>query len=271
MNAQQEDMTPEAVIARAIARRGEIFDEFRLLATESPRTYDLISRTAGYMHHYKGSEGAKQQLSGSMRELIALCQLAAKGDERFAANHVRRLWARGVTNQVMFEAATAIAPVVGWSTIAHVAMAMLTAADPAYPYGKLPPEGAPKTLTPFPELEIGRERKSGEGESALDTPEWRYIAELEPQLAKAAAAWIDYCLLPDGAQDERLGPGPRELVAIAALCARGEVDLAASHIRRAYDYGMTRLHVLEAISCVFPMTGAITVQIGARAMQAAER
>jgi hypothetical protein len=40
----EEDMNAEAVIARAIARRGEIFDEFRLLAQESPRTYDLISR-----------------------------------------------------------------------------------------------------------------------------------------------------------------------------------------------------------------------------------
>ena len=53
-----EDMSAEAVIARAIARRGEIFDEFRLLAQESPRTYDLISKTAGYMHHYAGEEGA---------------------------------------------------------------------------------------------------------------------------------------------------------------------------------------------------------------------
>jgi len=63
----------------------------------------------------------------------------------------------------------------------------------------------------------------------------------------------------------------RELIAIAALCARGEVDFAAQHIRRAYAYGMNRRQVLEAISCVLPMTGALTVQIGARAMQQAER
>src|SRR6187549_116393 len=136
-----EDMSAEAVIARAIARRGEIFDEFRLLAQESPRTYDLISKTAGYMHHYAGEEGAAQKLSGTMRELIALCQLCAKGDDRFAANHVRRLWQRGVTNKVMVEAATSIAPIVGWSTIAHVTLAMLTANDPAYPFGKRPPDG----------------------------------------------------------------------------------------------------------------------------------
>ena len=125
-----EDMSAEAVIARAIARRGEIFDEFRLLAQESPRTYDLISKTAGYMHHYTGAEGTK---------------------------------------------------------------------------------------------------------------------------------------------DERLGPGPRELIAIAALCARGEVEFAAQHIRRAYRYGLSKLQVLEAISCVLPMTGALTVQIGVRAMQRAEQ
>ena len=270
MSDESQDMSAEAVIARAIARRGEIFDEFRLLANESPRTYDLISRTAGYMHHYKGSEAAGQQLSGAMRELIALCQLAAKGDDRFAANHVRRLWERGVTNKVMIEAATAIAAVVGWSTVAHVAQAIINATDPAYPYGKIPPDGAPKTVTPFPELSLGREKRGAESESMLDTPEWQYIAELEPGLARAAAAWADYCLLPDGASDEQLGPGPRELIAIAALCARGEVDLAAQHIRRAYRYGMTKLQVLEGISCVLPMTGAITMQIGARAMKMAD-
>jgi len=273
MSAQDddnEDMSAEAVIARAIARRGEIFDEFRLLAQESPWTYELISRTAGYMHHYAGEEGASQKLSGTMRELIALCQLCAKGDDRFAANHVRRLWHRGVTNKAMVEAATAIAPIVGWSTIAHVTLAILTAADPKYPFGKLPPEGAPKTLTPFPELHMGRDKTTSESESLIDTPEWKFVATLDPELARRAARWVDHCLLPDGAKDELLGPGPRELIAIAALCARGEVEFAAQHIRRAYRYGMTRLHVLEAVSCVLPMTGALTVQIGVRAIQLAE-
>ena len=75
-----------------------------MCSSDLPRTYDLISKTAGYMHHYKGSAGAEQNLSGTMRELIALCQLCAKGDDRFAANHVRRLWGHGVTNKVMVEA-----------------------------------------------------------------------------------------------------------------------------------------------------------------------
>jgi alkylhydroperoxidase/carboxymuconolactone decarboxylase family protein YurZ len=267
---RNEDMSAEAVIARAIARRGEIFEEFKLLARESPRTYDLISKTAGYMHHYAGEEGATQNLSGTMRELIALCQLCAKGDDRFAANHVRRLWSRGVTNKVMVEAATAIAPIVGWSTIAHVTLAILTANDPAYPFGKRPPDGAPVKLTPFPELESGRHATTAVSESLLDTPEWKYVATLDAELARRAAQWVDHCLLPAGAADELLGPGPRELIAIAALCARGEVEFAAQHIRRAYHYGMSRLQVLEAISCVLPMTGALTVQIGVRAMQLAE-
>jgi alkylhydroperoxidase/carboxymuconolactone decarboxylase family protein YurZ len=263
----EEDMSAEAVIARAIARRGEIFDEFRLLAQESPRTYDLISKTAGYMHHYAGEEGAGQNLSGTMRELIALCQLCAKGDDRFAANHVRRLWARGVTNRVMVEAATAIAPIVGWSTIAHVTLAILTANDPAYPFGKRPPDGAPTTLTPFPELQSGRDAAGNVDAGLLNTPEWQYVAKLDPELARRAALWVDHCLLPDGAAGELLGPGPRELIAVAALCARGEVEFAAQHIRRAYRCGMSKLQVLEAISCVLPMTGALTVKIGVHAMQ----
>ena len=52
---------------------------------------------------------------------------------------------------------------------------------------------------------------------------------------------------------------------------RGEVDLAARHIKRAYAYGINRRQVLEAISCVLPMTGALTVQIGARAMSVVDR
>ena len=117
---------------------------------------------------------------------------------------------------------------------------------------------------------MGRDKAGVAGESLLNTPEWQYVAKLEPELARRAATWVDHCLLPDGAKDELLVPGPRELIAIAALCARGEVEFAAQHIRRAYRYGLSKLQVLEAISCVLPMTGALTVQIGVRAMQMAE-
>ncbi len=265
------NLSPETVMARFVAERGDIFEEFHFMAREMPETVNLVRRTAGYVHYYENQTTADQELSGPMRELIALCQLCAQGDDRFAANHVRRLYRMGVTNRAMFEAAASIAPVVGWSTISHVAQAILTANKPEYPYGVLPPGGEPATLTPFPELSIGRGRNQTSGESLLDTPEWKYIAEIDPELARRAAGFVDHCLLPGGAADELLGPGPRELVAIAALCVRGQVDLAAQHIRRAYAYGMNRRQVLEAISCVLPMTGAVTVQIGARAMQQADQ
>jgi alkylhydroperoxidase/carboxymuconolactone decarboxylase family protein YurZ len=202
-----------------------------------------------------------------MRELIATCQLCAQNDDRFAPNHVRRLYRMGVTNRVLFEAGDAVAPIVGWSTIAHIAKAIITANDPAYPYGELPEGGEPKTLTAFPEMELGRNATKQLPERLTDTAEWRYIATIDAELARRAAAFVDHCLLAGGPRDKLLGAGARELIAIAALCVRGEQDLAARHIQRAYAYGVTRHQVLEAISCVLPMTGAITVQIGARAMQ----
>lgn len=267
---KEEALSPQSIMERFIAERGDIFEEFHFMAREMPETVDLVRRTAGYVHYYENQTTDDQVLSGPMRELIALCQLCAKGDDRFAANHVRRLYRMGITNRAMLEAAASIAPIVGWSTIAHVAQAILTANRADYPYGELPPGGEPKTLTPFPELSQGRERTGALGEGLMATTEWQYVAKIDPELARRAAAFVDHCLLPGGAKDERLGPGPRELVAIAALCARGEADLAVQHILRAYAYGMTRRQVLEAISCVLPMTGALTVQIGARAMQQAD-
>ena len=149
--------------------------------------------------------------------------------------------------------------------------AILTANDPKYPYGELPAGGEPRELTPFPELSLGRDCTEPGDESLLQTAEWRYVAEIDPELARRAAAFVDHCLVAGGVQEPLLGPGVRELIAIAALCARGEVEFAAQHIRRAYAYGMNRHQVLEAISCVLPMTGALTVQVGARAMMQAER
>lgn len=261
----------EDIMARFIAERGDLFEEFHLMAREIPETVDLVRRTAGYVHFYENQTAADQQLSGPMRELIATCQLCAKNDDRFAPNHVRRLYRMGINNRLIFEAAASIASIVGWSTIAHVAQAILTANDPQYPFGELPAGGEPKELTIFPELRMGRERSEPGNESLLQTPEWSYVADIDPELARRAAAFVDHCLVAGAVTEPLLGPGVRELIAIAALCARGEVDFAAQHIRRAYAYGMNRRQVLEAISCVLPMTGALTVQIGARAMQQAER
>jgi alkylhydroperoxidase/carboxymuconolactone decarboxylase family protein YurZ len=252
---------------RFIKERGDLFEEFHLFAQQAPETVNLVRRTAGYVHFYENQTTPDQNLSGPMRELIATCQLCAKNDDRFAPNHVRRLYRMGVTNRVMFEAGEGIAPVVGWSTMAHIAKAILTANDSAYPYGEMPVGGEPKELTRFPELDLGREASGLSNESLIDTPEWRYVADIDPELARRAVAFVDHCLLAGGAKDKLLGPGARELITIAALCARGEVDIAAHHIKRAYAYGVTKHQVLEAVSCVLPMTGALTVQIGARAMQ----
>jgi len=265
------DMSPEAVLARAAVARGDVFPEWKVLAYTSPQTYDLVTHTGGYFHKYQGESSDEQQLSGPMRELIATPALCSKGDYRHAPNHVRRMYRMGLTNRVIMEAAAAFSTVAGWATMANVGYVILEANSPDYPFGKLPEGGEPKVLVPFPELKMGRTRKCTTNESLLDAPEWRYAAKIDPELARRAAGWIDHCLLAGGAQDALLGPGPRELIVIAALCTRGEIDLAGQHIRRAYDYGMTRRQVLEAISSIVPMTGMISMQLGLRAMQLADR
>ena len=264
------NMSPEAILARATAARGDIFPEWKPIAYALPQTYDLINRTGSYLHQYHGQSPDEQALSGPMRELIAIPALCAKGDIRHSANHVRRLYRMGVTNKVLLEAASAFGTVTGWASMTFVSLAIMEANNPEYPFGKLPDGGEPKTLTPFPELKMGRSRKSKGSESLLDTPEWRYAAGIDPELARRCATFVDHCLLAGGAKDEALGPGPRELIAIAALCTRGEVEIAAQHIRRAYDYGMTRRQVLEAIACVLPMSGMVTGQLGWRAMRLAD-
>ena len=267
----RDDLTPEAVLARATKARGDIFPEWKPVAYASPKTYHLINETASYLHQYHGQAGAAGKLSAQMRELIAIPALCAKGDMRHAPNHIRRCYRMGMTDKIIFEGAIAYASVVGWAaSILQVSLAIMEANNPQYPFGELPPGGAPRELTPFPELAQGRNRKSTQAESLANTPEWRYAAQIDPELAKRAAAFVDHCLLNGGADDELLGPGPRELIAIAALCTRGEVDLAVEHIRRAYEYGMSKRNVLEAICCVIPMTGMITAQLGLRAMQKAD-
>ncbi|HKA40502.1 MAG TPA: carboxymuconolactone decarboxylase family protein [Burkholderiales bacterium] len=268
--AEAQDMSPDAVIARATAARGDIFPEWKILAHSSPQTYDLVTRTGGYFHQYHGQTTGEQQLSGPMRELIATPALCAKGDFRHAPNHIRRMYRMGLTNRVIMEAAAAFSTVSGWSTMANVGYAIMEANSAGYPYGSLPDGGEPKELTPFPELSIGRVRRSGGGAAALDAPEWRYASGIDAELARRAAAWLDHCLLADGARDELLGPGPRELIVVAALCIRGEIDLIAQHIRRAYGCGMTRRQVLEAISAVIPMSGMVSAQLGLRAMRMAD-
>jgi alkylhydroperoxidase/carboxymuconolactone decarboxylase family protein YurZ len=264
------DLSPEAVLARATAARGDIFPEWKTLVYASPKTYHLINQTVSYLHQYHGQQTDSGQLSIPMRELIAIPALCAKGDLRHAPNHIRRMYREGLTNKALFEGAAAFASVVGWASLTYVSLAIEQANSADYPFGKLPPGGEPKVLTPFPEMNMGRTRKGVDKESLAETDEWRYAAEIDAELARRAAAFVDHCLVADDERDTILGPGPRELIAIAALCTRGEVDLAAQHMRRAYDYGMTRRQVLDAICCVVPMSGMVSATLGLRAMVLAD-
>ncbi|MEQ1776223.1 MAG: carboxymuconolactone decarboxylase family protein [Burkholderiales bacterium] len=264
------DLSPEAILARATAARGDIFPEWKTLVYASPKTYHLINQTVSYLHQYHGQPAASGQLSIPMRELIAIPALCSKGDLRHAPNHIRRMYREGLTNKALFEGAAAFASVVGWASLTYVSLAIEQANSADYPFGKLPPGGEPKELRPFPEMLLGRTCKSAGKVSLADTEEWRYAAEIDAELARRASAFVDHCLNTDGASEAIIGPGPRELIVVAALCTRGEVELAAQHMRRAYDYGMTRRQVLDAICCVVPMTGMVSATLGLRAMRLAD-
>ncbi len=266
------DLSPEAILARATAARGDIFPEWKTVVYASPKTYHLINQTVSYLHQYHGQSAASGQLSVPMRELIAIPALCSKGDLRHAPNHIRRAYREGLTNKALFEGAAAFASVVGWASLTYVSLAIEQANSADYPFGKLPPGGEPKTLKPFPEMLLGRTRKAIGGTSLADSEEWRYAAEIDAELARRAAAFVDHCIASCGDADSEaiLGPGPRELIVIAALCTRGEVEMAAQHMRRAYDCGMTRRQVLDAICCVVPMTGMVSATLGLRAMRLAD-
>ena len=230
-----------------------------------------MNETVRYLHQYDARGNSTDRLSRPMRELIAIPALCAKSDLRHAPNHVRRAYRLGLTNKALFEAASAFAAVVGWGGgLTFMSLAIMEANNPFYAFGELPPGGEPRELTPFPEMDMGRAPASTQRNSLAASPEWQFIAGIDAELAKRTAAFVDHCLLAEGAAEEILGPGPRELIAIAALCTRGAVDIAADHIRRAYDCGMSRRQVLEAICCVVPMTGMLSAQYGARAMKLAE-
>ena len=224
----QRELSPEAILERATKARGDIFPEWKPLAYALPPTYDLINETGSYLHQYHGQAESAERLSAPMRELIAIPALCSKGDLRHAPNHVRRAYRMGLTNKALFEGASAYATVVGWASMTFVSLAIMEANNPLYPYGQLPAGGEPKALEPFPEMKLGRTRKSAGRDSLADTPEWRYAAQIDPELARRAAAFVDHCLRRGRARATRSSaPVPRELIAIAALCTRGEVDLAA--------------------------------------------
>jgi alkylhydroperoxidase/carboxymuconolactone decarboxylase family protein YurZ len=263
-------MSPEAILARAAKARGDVFPEWKLVAHTIPQTYDLIGRAGSYLHQYHGESQSKDKLSAQMRELIATPALCAKEDMRHAPNHIRRMYRLGMTNRVLFEAASAFATVVGWSSLTYVSLAIEQANSADYPFGQLPPGGEPKELTPFPELAMGRKRLRPGNDNLRDTPEWVFGAKIDAEMVNRCAMFFNHCLFAEGVKEPLIGPGPRLLIVIAALCMRGEVEFAARQIRRAYDYGMTKRQVLEAIACTFPMSGMVTGTIGLQAMKLAE-
>jgi len=264
-------LSAEAVIEKAIAARGDVFPEWRLIAETSPETMAMVTNTGGYLHKYEGVGDAEQQLSVQMRELIATPAICSKSDLRHAPNHVRRMYRLGMTDKVILEGALAFAMVVGWATMLNVSYAIMTAKSSDYPFGKLPAGGGPKELTPFPELDIGRKRLRGADEPVSDGAAWHYGASIDPELVKRISAWSNWSGGVEGGEGALLGPGPRSLIIVAALATRGEVERAVRFVRRAYDYGMSKRQVLEAISAVVPMTGMISLEIGLEAMRLADR
>jgi alkylhydroperoxidase/carboxymuconolactone decarboxylase family protein YurZ len=267
--SEQEALDPDAIMAEYIRNRGDIFDEWHFMVRYVPLTVVKLHDTAGYILKNDNKTTPDQQLSLQFRELIALCHLSAKGNARFAANHVRRLYRSGVTNAVMFEAIEALSTVIGHSTIAHVAEAIMLANDPNYPFGRMPEGGEPKSLTPFPELDMGWESSEQPITDRATLPQWQYCADIDPELAKRSAAFVNHCLT-DRQPGRVLSPGTRELIAVTGLCTRGLCDTAAKRIRRVYAYGFTKRQVLEAISVTHNMTGSISVEIGLEAMMKAD-
>ena len=245
--------------------------ETRMLLRYSPQL--AASGVARYVHQYEERPEAGQELSTQMRELIALTALIAKAEGvRFAASHIRRLYHMGVTSAVVVEALWAAEPVFGRANMVRGMQAIRLANDPANTEGRLPEGGEPTTLVEFPELHLGGGR---DGARSADVglagrPEMEYIARIDPRLAQMAVAHHNLVYQDGGVQrDGQLPPGAMELIASAALCIRGEIDLAADHMRRAQRHGASARQILEAVSAVAPPTGQATLQLGAQAMMRA--
>lgn len=266
MSAESTD--PESIFEEHRKARGDAFWEMEWLCKMVPDAVVTNLEVVGYVHRYEGKEDESQVLSTQMRELVACVLLASKGEDKFVANHVRRLYRFGVTDAVIMEAFLGAVPVFGWAILMHATRALKLANDPDNKEGAMPPGGAPKEVVDFPELHLGEDHpEAREGDHGLaGVPEWQYIARIDPSLAHRVTALYNLLLI-DGIQRNVQFPGPaRELVAIAGLCARGLPEIAAQHIKRAVRHGVTPRQILEAISAGTPMTGLSTVQVGADAM-----
>jgi alkylhydroperoxidase/carboxymuconolactone decarboxylase family protein YurZ len=172
----------------------------------------------------------------------------------------------GVTSQVIVDVFWAASSFIGRAHVLSAVRAIHLANDVSNHEGTMPPSGPPAELKEFPELRLGNER---EGRPALEsTPEWGLIAQIEPQLARLCREFYGRVMIDD--QTWTLPVGARELIAVVCLSYRGLPDLAADHIRAAIACGASAQHVLEALSAAIPMTGLVTLQIGAKALLLAQ-
>jgi alkylhydroperoxidase/carboxymuconolactone decarboxylase family protein YurZ len=237
------------------------------------RQYTPVAPDVGlgdYLHHYEQAGYQGQQLSTQFRELIATLMLAVVGHQRFAARHIRRLYRLGVTSQVVIDAFWAASPFVGRAHVLTGVRCVYLAEDPTNLEGSLPSDGPPRVLSDFPELHFGD--TPFERSSLASTPEWQLIARVDPRLAELT---VDFYAEILGANENgrswTLPPASRELIAVVCLSWRGLSELAAEHVRTALESGLEVKHILEALSAAVPMTGLVTLQVGARAVLLAVR
>jgi alkylhydroperoxidase/carboxymuconolactone decarboxylase family protein YurZ len=244
--------------------REPLYWEAAELLRYTPQTPD--TDLSNYIHHYEHADFPGQLLSTQMRELIATLGLVVMGHHRFAARHVRRLYRLGVPPQVVIDAFWAASPFIGRAHVLTGVRTVHWANDASNLEGTLPADGPPTELTDFAELHLGN---TAGGRRMLEgTPEWQLIADIDPRLAELGLGVYERLL--DDAATSTLPVGARELIAIVACAWRGLVDDAAEHIKIAYACGVTPRHVVEALSAAMPMTGVITLQVGARALLRAQ-
>ena len=252
-----------AALEQSRTARGDIFWETVELARLSSHYPD--TPIGAYVHQYQGHGDPAQALSGPMRELIATVMLVATAKDRFAANHVRRLYRLGVTDEVILEAFWSASPFFGRANLLRGIEAIHLAGDISNHEGALPPGGPPAELTDFYELHLGDD--GGDGRPDAASPAWQLIAAIDPRLAALAMDFYESILSTQ--RSWILPVAARELIAIVVLSWRGLPALASPHIKRALSCGLTPRHVLDALSAAIPMTGLTTLEVGAQAMLAA--
>ncbi|SFP20271.1 MULTISPECIES: carboxymuconolactone decarboxylase family protein [Actinomadura] len=251
----REGALEEDALEQVLRERGDSFSEVGIIAEVAPETLRRIHRCAGYVHGYAGQTTHDQVLSEQMRELIALTHLCAMRDDRFAPNHVRRLYRLGVADEVIIEAAEAIAPAVGHSTVLGVAHAIEQANSDSYPFGAMPEGGRPKRSTPFPEMNRWPVPAPASPQATL----WPRLAGIDPELVLRYREFLDHCLGSPEWREPVLGPVPRGLILVPALAARGSRTLVAVQVERLIGYGVGTRELVEAVACALPMTGAATM------------